>query len=69
VVVTWAIEEKGYSQRRACALIGNAPKTYRYVSARGDDRQLRESCVGLLANGGGLAIGGCTFCCGARVSR
>src|SRR6516162_6668342 len=25
----------------ACALIGIAPKTYRYVSARGDDRELR----------------------------
>ena len=28
--VTWAIEEKSYSQARACALIGLAPKTYRY---------------------------------------
>ena len=42
MVVTWAIDEKGYSQRRACALIGIAPKTYRYVTARGDDRELRE---------------------------
>jgi len=25
-VVTWAIDQKGYSQRRACALIGIAPK-------------------------------------------
>ena len=40
--MTWAISEKGYSQRRACGLIGLAPKTYRYVSARGDDGQLRE---------------------------
>jgi hypothetical protein len=31
--VTWAIDEKGYSQRRACALIGMPPKTYRYVSS------------------------------------
>jgi hypothetical protein len=28
MVVTWAIDQKGYSQRRACALIGIAPKTY-----------------------------------------
>jgi putative transposase len=34
MVVTWAIDQKGYSQRRACALIGIAPKTYRYVAAR-----------------------------------
>jgi len=39
--VTWAIGEKGYSQRRACALIGIAPKTYRYASSRSDDRELR----------------------------
>ena len=30
--VTWAIEEKSYSQRRACGLIGLDPKTYRYAS-------------------------------------
>jgi len=40
--VTWAIDQKGYSQRRACALIGIAPKTYRYVTARGGDREFRE---------------------------
>jgi putative transposase len=40
--VTWAIDEKGYSQRRACALIGIAPKTYRYTTSRGDDREFRE---------------------------
>src|SRR4029077_7627539 len=42
MVVTWAIDEKGYSQRRACVLIGIASKTYRYVSSRGDDGALRE---------------------------
>jgi len=26
--VTWAIDQNGYSQRRACELIGLAPKTY-----------------------------------------
>ena len=37
--VTWAIREKGYSQRRACRLVGLHPKTYRYVPKRsGDER-------------------------------
>ena len=40
-MVTWAIDQKGYSQRRACALIGIAAKTYRYASSRSDDRELR----------------------------
>ena len=40
--MTWAIEEKGYSQRRACGLIGMEPKTYRYSSSRGDDSALRQ---------------------------
>jgi hypothetical protein len=35
--VTWAIEDKSYSQRRVCRLIGMEPKTYRYASTRGDD--------------------------------
>ena len=40
--MAWAIAEKSYSQRRACALVGIAAKTYRYVSKRGDDAALRE---------------------------
>lgn len=39
--MTWAIEEKDYSQRRACQLVGMAPKTYRYVSRRPDDGEVR----------------------------
>jgi putative transposase len=39
--VNWAIEEKSYSQRRACGLIGLDPKTYRYASRRSDDVELR----------------------------
>lgn len=39
--MTWAIEEKSYSQRRACGLIGLDPKTYRYGSRRPDDAELR----------------------------
>ena len=42
MVVTWAIDQKGYSQRRACALIGFAPKSYRYVTVRGNDNEFRE---------------------------
>ena len=39
--MTWAINEKGYSQRRACRLVGLQPKTYRYASTRPDDGALR----------------------------
>jgi HTH-like domain len=40
--VTWAIREKNYSQRRACALIGLHPKTYRYGSRRPADDAIRK---------------------------
>jgi putative transposase len=39
--VIWAIGEKRYSQRRACALFGMAPKVFRYAPRRGDDAALR----------------------------
>ena len=39
--MTWAIEERRYSQRRACGLVGLHPKTYRYASRRGDDGAIR----------------------------
>jgi putative transposase len=39
--VTWAIDEKCYSQRRACDLVGLDPKTYRYASRRPDDAAVR----------------------------
>lgn len=41
--MNWAMNEKSYSQRRACALVGIDPKTYRYASKRSDDTELRES--------------------------
>jgi putative transposase len=47
MVVTWAIDKKGYSQRRTYTLIGIAPKTYCYVSSPGDDTALRERLRGL----------------------
>jgi len=40
--VSWAIEDKNYSQRRACGLVGIEPKTYRYASTRPDDGALRQ---------------------------
>lgn len=40
--MNWAIEEKSYSQRHACALVGMAPRVYRYQSSRPDDAELRK---------------------------
>jgi putative transposase len=39
--VSWAIQEKSYSQRKACALVGLEPKTFRYISTRPDDEPIR----------------------------
>lgn len=39
--MTWAITEKGYSQRQACKLVGIEPKTCRYTSRRPDDGAVR----------------------------
>ena len=40
--MNWAIRERGYSQRRACLLVGLDRKTYRYRSRRSNDAALRE---------------------------
>ncbi len=40
--MSWAIKDKGYTQRRACGLVGQEPKTYRYASKRPDDDGLRQ---------------------------
>lgn len=40
--MSWAIEHQGYSQRRACGLVGIDPRVYRYKSARPDDAELRK---------------------------
>ena len=45
----WAIEYKGYSQRRACGLVGLAAKTYRYRSRRPEDGELRQKLRELAA--------------------
>jgi len=47
--VSWAIDEKTYSQRRACALVGIEPKTYRYKARRPDDGVLRTRLKELAA--------------------
>jgi transposase len=60
--VSCTIEEKGYSQRRACGLIGLEPKTYRYVSARGDDGAVRVSVRSLAGERRCSAIGVCSSC-------
>jgi putative transposase len=39
--VTWAIQQKGYSQRRGCKLVGIEPKAFRYASRRPDDGEVR----------------------------
>jgi putative transposase len=36
------MNDKDYSQRRACKLVGIEPKTYRYVSRRPDDAPIRQ---------------------------
>ncbi len=46
--MSWAIEEKDYSQRRACTLIGLAPKVYRYRRSE-DDGVLRTRLKALAA--------------------
>ena len=40
--MNWAITDKGYSQRRACSLIGLDRKTYRYASRRPADEAIRK---------------------------
>ena len=55
--MTWAIDEKSYSQRRACALVGLHPKTYRYASTRPDDLALRAKLRSWHHNAGGSATG------------
>ncbi len=40
--MNWAITERDYSQRRACALAGIEPRIYRYRSKRPDDAVIRK---------------------------
>lgn len=43
------MQQKGYSQRRACGLVGLEPKTYRYASSRPDDGAVRGRLRALAA--------------------
>ena len=47
--MSWAINEKSYSQRRACDLVGLYAKTYRYRPRRSDDGVLRMRLKDLAA--------------------
>jgi putative transposase len=47
--VAWAIEENGYSQLRACELVGMSPRMHRYRSRCPDDVGLRISSRKLAA--------------------
>jgi len=47
--VSWAIEAKAYSQRRACGLVGVAPKVFRHRTRRPDDGALRARLKALAA--------------------
>lgn len=47
--MSWAIQEKSYSQRRACRLIGVAPKVFRHRTGRPDDGALRARLKALAA--------------------
>ena len=39
--MNWAMKERRYSQRRACRLVGIAPRVFRYRSKRPDDKAVR----------------------------
>jgi transposase-like protein len=58
--VNWAVEEKSYSQRRACGLIGLDPKIYRYASRRSNDAELRAKLNLCSASGTGVTRLRCT---------
>ena len=47
--MTWAINKKGLSQRRACDLAGIDPRVYRYRSKRPDDGAIRKRLCELAA--------------------
>ena len=40
--MSWAMTERGHSQRRACGLAGIDPRVYRYRSTRPDDSAIRQ---------------------------
>lgn len=42
MAVSWAIKDKGYTQRRTCGLVSQEPKTYRNASRRPDGDALLQ---------------------------
>ena len=47
--MSWAVTDKGYSQRRACGLVGMDPRVYRYRPTGSDDAELRSRLKALAA--------------------
>jgi putative transposase len=64
--VSWAMTEKTYSQRRACAPVGIDPRVYRYRSTRGDDGPLRARLRELATARRRFGYRACISCCAAR---
>ena len=60
--MAWAIEEKNYSQRRACQLVGMAPRVYRYRSAVQTMPAFATDCASWRQNVDASAIAGCILC-------
>ena len=65
--MSWAIEEKSYSQRRACSLLSIAPKVFRYAyRAVAATLRFARGSARWRPSGGGSDIGVCIFCCGEK---
>ena len=60
--VSWAIEEKDYSQRRACRLVGVAPKVYRHRRRRPNDGAFRARLKVLAAERRRFGYRRCIYC-------
>ena len=60
--MSWAIEVKGCSQRRACGPVGIDPSAYRYRSTRSNDTDLQRMLKELASERRHLGIAGFTSC-------
>lgn len=59
--MTWAIENKGYSQRRACGLVGAAGLPV-LLEADRTTRACESGCGNWQPSADASAIADCTFC-------